>query len=79
MNVTEFSFGIGGEDKRTNNRTMLPALKTMQLQVIRVQWKESFERRRATGYRSNICDQGITWVQVCVKDIDPLPIFTIAS
>ena len=28
---------VGREDKRTNNRTMLPTLKTMQLQVIKVQ------------------------------------------
>ena len=40
---------VGREDKRTNNRTMLPTLKTMQLQVIKVQWKQSFEMCRLSG------------------------------
>ena len=46
---------VGREDKRTNNRTMLPALKkTMQLQVIREQWKYCLPRSRSLSRHATL-------------------------
>ena len=40
--LQRLQYRVGREDKKTSNRTRIPNLKTMQLQVIRVQWKQSY-------------------------------------